>query len=154
MIFFSVNEVQWTDFVFRILNTHCYHRESLELHQAISALTIFLLLRLSQHEVFSWQAVLVQESSCVFEKTLPPYLYFLIRSDHRHKCESFDRCVALKKNTSRSLASFRFLQVQLVRFILFRSPWFITIIKTITLLALVGYEIIIANTRPRASLAI
>ena len=95
--FFSVNEVQWTDFVFRILNTHCYHRESLELHQAISALTIFLLLRLSQHEVFSWQAVLVRESSCVFERTLPPYLYFLIRSDHRHKCESFDRCVAFKK---------------------------------------------------------
>ena len=96
--FFSVNEVQWTDFVFRILNTHCYHRESLELHQAISALTIFLLLRLSQHEVFSWQAVLVRESSCVLKKTLPPYLYFLIRSDHRHKCESFDRCVAFKKH--------------------------------------------------------
>ena len=95
--FFSVNEVQWTDFVFRILNTHCYHRESLELHQAIAALTIFLLLRLSQHEVFSWQAVLVRESSCVLKKTLPPYLYFLIRSDHRHKCESFDRCVAFKK---------------------------------------------------------
>ena len=58
----------------------------------------------------------------------------------------------MQKNTSRSLASSRFLQVQLVRFILFWSPWFIKI-TTIRLLALVGYEIIIANKRPRASLA-
>ena len=59
----------------------------------------------------------------------------------------------MQKHTSRSLASSRFLQVQLVRFILFRSP-LVIIKKTITLLALVGYEIIIANAGPRASLAI
>ena len=89
-----------------------------------------------------------------FWKDFTPIFIFFNSLRPSTQMRKFWQMCSIQKNTSTSLASSRFLQVQLVRFILFRSPWFITVIKTITLLALVRYEIIIANTRPRASLAI